>query len=105
MKIKEVQLNNFRRLEDVEIDFEEEETVFVGPNNSGKTSATAAFRLFLLNAAFKIHDFSVSKIKDIDSFGSTEGVNENILPSIKMDIWFSIDPDGIDCRVALAYVS
>ena len=93
MKIKEVQLKNFRRLEDVGIGFEEEETVFVGPNNSGKTSATAAFRLFLLNAAFKIHDFSVTKIKDIDRFGSTEGVNEDILPSIKMDIWFSIDPD------------
>ncbi len=93
MKIKKIQLRNFRRLEDVGIDFEEEETVFVGPNNSGKTSATTSFRLFLLNAGFKIHDFSVSKIADIDSFGSTEGADENILPSIEMDIWFSVDPD------------
>jgi predicted ATP-dependent endonuclease of OLD family len=93
MKIKEVQLRNFRRLEDVEIGFEEKETVLVGPNNSGKTSATTAFRLFLLNAGFKIHDFSVSKIIDIDSFGSTEEADDNILPAIEMDLWFSIGPD------------
>jgi predicted ATP-dependent endonuclease of OLD family len=48
MKIKKVHLRNFRRLEDAEIGFENEETVFVGPNNSGKTSATTAFRLFLI---------------------------------------------------------
>ena len=93
MKIKEVHLRNFRRLEDVQIGFEEKETVLVGPNNSGKTSATTAFRLFLLNADFKIHDFSVSRIVDIDTFGSTEGADESILPSIEMDIWFSIGPD------------
>ena len=52
MKINKVHLRNFRRLENVEIDFEAEETVFVGPNNSGKTSATAAFRLFLISPGF-----------------------------------------------------
>jgi len=93
MKIKEIDLRNFRRLEDVTIGFEEEETVFVGPNNSGKTSATTAFKLFLKDAGFKIHDFSVSKIIDIDRFGSTERADDNSLPSIEMDIWFSIDPD------------
>lgn len=34
-------------MEDVQIDLEDGETVFVGPNNSGKTSATAVFRYFL----------------------------------------------------------
>ncbi|MBL3574951.1 ATP-binding protein [Rhodovulum sulfidophilum] len=42
MRIKKVAIRNFRRLENVEIDFEETETVFVGSNNSGKTSAMVA---------------------------------------------------------------
>lgn len=41
MKLKKVTIRNFRRLENVTIEIETMETVFVGPNNSGKTSATA----------------------------------------------------------------
>ena len=93
MKLKKVCLRNFRRLEDVEIGFEEEETIFVGPNNSGKTSATTAFRLFLVRQDFKIHDFSVSKISEIDSFGKVEEADEGSLPSLEMDLWFTITPD------------
>ncbi|MDO8241013.1 MAG: AAA family ATPase [Candidatus Moranbacteria bacterium] len=93
MKITNVHLRNFRRLENVEIGFEAEETVFVGPNNSGKTSATAAFRLFLVRQEFKIHDFSVSRIAEINAFGTTDSIDKDSLPSIKMDIWFSINPD------------
>ena len=47
MKLKAANLKNFRCLEDVHIDFDQKETVFVGQNNNGKTSATTAFRLFL----------------------------------------------------------
>lgn len=94
MKITKVALRNFRRLEDVEIDFEVGETLFVGPNNSGKTSATTAFRLFLKSHDFKIHDFSVSRISDINDFGVTAENDEQVeLPSIDMDLWLSIDPN------------
>ena len=93
MKLKSIQLKNFRRLEDIEIDFEERETLFVGPNNSGKTSATIAFRSFLERRPFKIHDFSVAQIKAIDSFVLEE--NGVVLPQITLDLWFSIDPDSI----------
>ena len=92
MKITEVSLRNFRRLEDVKISFEENETVFVGPNNSGKTSATAAFRLFLVRPDFRIHDFSVSTAAEFLQFGLGSDAKENSVPSIEMDIWFSIDP-------------
>lgn len=94
MKLKKVSLKNFRRLENVEIDFEPSETVFVGPNNSGKTSATSAFRLFLKSNDFKIHDFSVARIKDINDFGETNEYDESVqLPAMEMDLWLSIDPD------------
>lgn len=91
MKIRKIALRNFRRLEDVEIDFEEGETVFVGPNNSGKTSAAAAFKLFLKTLDFKIYDFSVSKIADIDAIWTGEEAVE--FPTLEMDLWLSIDPE------------
>lgn len=91
MKIKKINLRNFRRLEDIEISFEEKETVFVGPNNSGKTSATSAFKLFLKTQSFQIHDFSVSKINEFDQYG--RGVENATLPFIEMDLWLSINPD------------
>lgn len=93
MKIIEVHLRNFRRLENVEVGLEAEETVFVGPNNSGKTSATAAFRLFLVRPDFKVHDFSVSKFADLDAFGQADDLDEVTSPSIEMDLWFSVDPN------------
>ena len=93
MKIKSFKIRNFRRLECVNVDLEAEETVFVGPNNSGKTSATAVMRCFLGNKDFKVHDFSVSTISDFDAF-ITEDKKE-CLPAIDLEIWFEIAPDSI----------
>jgi putative ATP-dependent endonuclease of OLD family len=93
VKVISVVIRNFRRLERVAIDFEEKETVFVGSNNSGKTSATAAFHCFLGRKDFRVHDFSVSQVSAIDSFG--EGGETNGLPTIELDLWFSIDPAHI----------
>ena len=39
MHIQHIEVSNFRKLKDVRIDFSETNTVFVGANNSGKTSA------------------------------------------------------------------
>ncbi|MFZ2725557.1 MAG: AAA family ATPase [Methylococcaceae bacterium] len=98
-------LRNFRRLENIEINLEENDTIFVGANNSGKTSATAAFRVFILNSDFKIHDFSAPLITTIDKFGYSE-INQNedefnkSLPSIEFDLWFTISPEEEYGRVA-----
>jgi putative ATP-dependent endonuclease of OLD family len=93
MKITSIAIRNFRRLEQVTIGFEEDETLFVGPNNSGKTSATAAFRCFLGGKDFRVHDLSVSKVPSLDAFG--EGGEAESLPTIELDLWFSIDPNHI----------
>jgi len=76
----------------VTIDFEDKETVFVGPNNSGKTSATAAIRSFLGSRDFKIHDFSMSCILSIDKYDPTQDIS---LPSLELDLWFQVDPESI----------
>lgn len=61
MKIESVQIRNFRKLKDCHIDFGNKETVFVGANNSGKTSAISAIVWFLKNTEkFTLMEFTVT---------------------------------------------
>jgi putative ATP-dependent endonuclease of OLD family len=62
MKIKKVEIRNFRLLKNAELHLEEGTTMIVGRNNSGKTSLAELFRRFLLesSAAFRLEDFSLS---------------------------------------------
>lgn len=101
MRLDRYSVRNFRRLENVEISLEANETIFVGANNAGKTSATAAFRSFVSNRLeFKIHDFPAELIKKFDSFGSGNSALSEDLPSIELDLWFSFDPDVEYGRIA-----
>lgn len=93
MNLSKVSIRNFRRLENVMIDIEDKETVFVGPNNSGKTSATAVFRCFLGGRDFKVHDFSVARFADFEKFVASGKAAD--LPEISLDLWFTIDPNTI----------
>lgn len=102
MKLTKAFIRNFRRLEEVEIDFEDSETVFVGPNNSGKTSATSIFRCFLSPRDFKIHDFSIQRISEIDHY-LPEG--DIVFPTIELDLWFDFDPENISFGRAFALLS
>jgi putative ATP-dependent endonuclease of OLD family len=103
MRLTKAFIRNFRRLEKVEIDFEDSETIFVGPNNSGKTSATSIFRCFLSSRDFKIHDFSIQRISEIDHYSPEE--DEVVFPSIELDLWFEFDPDNISFGRAFALLS
>ena len=74
MKIEIVELGNFRKLQNVRIGISEEKTVFVGANNSGKTSAMVALRYFLVERErpkFSLNDFTVSHWPAIDEMGRT----------------------------------
>lgn len=60
MHISHVEIANFRKLVSTRITFAPEKTVFVGANNSGKTSAMTALRRFLVDPrGFTINDFSL----------------------------------------------
>lgn len=101
MHLNRYSIRNFRRLEDVEISLDPRETIFVGANNAGKTSATAAFRLFVSNRQdFKIHDFPTELINKFDQFGESEEHKIESLPSIQLDLWFSFDPEIEYGRIA-----
>lgn len=65
MKIKTLEIKNFRLLKNVTLSLEDHTTVIVGRNNSGKTSLTEIFRRLIgdKNPSFSIYDFSLSAMQ------------------------------------------
>ncbi|WP_223480609.1 MULTISPECIES: ATP-dependent nuclease [unclassified Pseudomonas] len=63
MRVEKVRVEGFRLLQDVEIMLEENSTVIVGRNNSGKTSFTDIFDRFTgeSGARFRLEDFSAAQ--------------------------------------------
>jgi len=61
MHLRKITIKNFRLLKDVSLLLEEQTTVIVGRNNSGKTSLAEFFRRLLSEGklAFKLEDFSL----------------------------------------------
>lgn len=93
MHLKKLAIRNFRRLRDVVIDLASDISIFVGANNSGKTSVGHALQLFTGKGRFNIHDFSADLWTEIVAFG--EGDGNASLPSMEMDIWFEIGPNDV----------
>ncbi|HBS25971.1 MAG TPA: ATP-dependent endonuclease [Gammaproteobacteria bacterium] len=71
MKIDFVEIGNFRKLLVTRIDLSPKKTIFVGANNSGKTSAMLALRRFLSQSAsaFKLQDLTLSHIPALEKIG------------------------------------
>ncbi|MGM0214557.1 AAA family ATPase [Enterococcus sp. AZ109] len=100
MKISSICVHNFRKLQLSKIDFSKTTTLFVGANNSGKTTAMDALGKFLADRRFEFNDLTVSNRVLIDKIGndwiaeeaeSPNGLKEweEILP--KMDIWLEVE--------------
>jgi hypothetical protein len=91
MHIETLRIRNFRRLKDMRIDLASDISIFVGANNSGKTSASQALQLFTAASRdrFTSHDFNAESWREMDAFGEQEvGA---VLPTISLDIWFHVD--------------
>jgi predicted ATP-dependent endonuclease of OLD family len=93
MHLKKLAIRNFRRLRNVVIDLASDISIFVGANNSGKTSVGNALQLFTGSGRFNIHDFSVELWPVISSFG--DGAEEASLPTMDVDLWFEIGPNDV----------
>lgn len=110
MNIESVHIRNFRKLKNCHIDLGEKETVFVGANNSGKTSAISAIVWFLKNTEkFTLKEFTATNWALIDELGDQwlihDPVDEALLNSHKwddivpsLDIWINV-ADGEQYRV------
>jgi predicted ATP-dependent endonuclease of OLD family len=96
MHIKSFRVQNFRRLKNVRVDLDTQTTIFVGANNSGKTSATHVFQRFLdPNVRFQIYDFTADCWDVFNTFDPTSGNSETDLPKIYFDLWFEVDDENM----------
>lgn len=94
MNISRIRITNFRRLKDVQIEFDPEATTFVGPNNSGKTSAIEIFGIFLGSGRFSLYDFSADCLRLFDDVGRGTRLPAE-LPVIGLDVWFSVQENDL----------
>ncbi|HEC2554304.1 TPA: ATP-dependent endonuclease [Raoultella ornithinolytica] len=96
MYLHSYRLKNYRRLKDAHIELADDISIFVGSNNSGKTSATQAIHTFVTGGRerFSLYDFSSSCWKSFDEAGNinlADPIPEGFsLPSIDLDLWFEV---------------
>lgn len=100
MHIKRFDIQNFRKLKCCKIELSDKTTVFVGANNSGKTSAMDALAKFLSARKFVFNDITLSNRKKLDDIGKVwiNGGNfdfegcmqemEQIMPAL--DVWIDV---------------
>jgi predicted ATP-dependent endonuclease of OLD family len=94
MFIHSYTLKNYRRLRDVRVELAPDISIFVGANNSGKTSATQAITMLLSGAKdhFSLFDFSSQTWKELNALDAADPVGDaNVtIPSIALDLWFEV---------------
>lgn len=96
MHLHSYRLKNFRRLKDAHIELADDISIFVGSNNSGKTSATQAIYSFIAGGRdrFSLYDFSSSCWKAFWEAGAinlADPIPDGFsLPSIALDLWFEV---------------
>lgn len=96
MYLHSYRLKNFRRLKDAHVELANDISIFVGSNNSGKTSATQAIHSFVAGGRdrFSLYDFSSSCWRTFDEAGNinlADPIPEGFsLPSIDIDLWFEV---------------
>jgi predicted ATP-dependent endonuclease of OLD family len=89
-------LKNFRRLKDAHIELADDISIFVGSNNSGKTSATQAIHSFISGGKdrFSLYDFSSScweVFREAGDINLADPIPDDFsLPSIDLDLWFEV---------------
>lgn len=99
MKIKTIEIKNFRLLHNISLQLEDETTVVVGRNNCGKTSFSDIIRKFLSErSTFEMEDFSSACY---DKFCAAHRAHlkgadveevRALLPSIDLRLHVSFDP-------------
>ncbi|MFE3455871.1 ATP-dependent endonuclease [Nonomuraea sp. NPDC059194] len=96
MHVQSFHIRNFRRLKHVRVDLETGTTIFVGANNSGKTSVSHALQCFLSGKeTFSLYDFTADCWPIFNRLAEQTSVEEPIFPRISLDIWFAVDADSL----------
>lgn len=88
MKIRNLQIKNFRLLGDFNLDVEENLSLVIGKNNTGKTSLLTLMNKFLNkdNPEFSFDDFNLKSLSELEQIDG-ETIAENFEYGIKMKIY------------------
>ncbi|SCW71377.1 AAA ATPase domain-containing protein [Paenibacillus tianmuensis] len=105
MHIEYVEIQNYRKLKSCRIEFTDQTTIFVGANNSGKTSAMDVLRKFLSEKNdFTVNDFTLSNWIEINVIGKKLINSEEMIGSLAeelgklvptMDVWLYVEDHEI----------
>lgn len=104
MNIAFVEIRNFRKLKSCRVDLGLKTTVFVGANNSGKTSAMFALVKFLRKRQLVVEDFTLSNLATIAHLGERYVDEANpVVPNIDdwkdicpfIDVWLDVREDEL----------
>ncbi|NVN18243.1 AAA family ATPase [Muricauda sp. HICW] len=78
MELNFIDIQNFRKLKACRIDIGNEQTIFVGPNNSGKTSAMDSLSFFLTDKnKFSTRDFTLNNWLEINKLAEIWLADDN----------------------------
>lgn len=105
MHIQHIEIGQFRKLQKVRVDLAAKTTVFVGANNSGKTSAMVALRhFFVRRGEFSINDFTLSNWAALDALGVQWKTAQPGAPQLAfdwdgvlphLDVWLKVQTDEL----------
>ncbi|MCY4089146.1 MAG: ATP-dependent endonuclease [Candidatus Saccharibacteria bacterium] len=91
MRINKLKIKNYRLLRDFELNLEDNLSLLVGKNNTGKTSLLSLFEKFLINAHFEFEDINVELQKRISKDFEREDIEEGYLEGIELKIYIEYD--------------
>lgn len=92
MKIKKINVHNYRLLKNFSLDLEDNLSLVIGKNNSGKTSLLTILNKFLNSGKFRSNDFNLNYKKILLNFMTNDFPSEN-----------DYNIDGIRLRLFIEY--
>lgn len=93
MRITKLNIQNFRLLKNFSIDLEEELSLVIGKNNTGKTSLLTVLDKFLNDTkSFSYNDFNIDLKKDLKQIVEEETIDEE-----------DYTPEGIKLKIFIEY--
>ena len=110
MLIKEFRIKNFRKLKSCNLNLTNKQTILVGANNSGKTSAMTAIKCFLKDKSMSTLDFTITNwgeinkicdkwVKNRESTENNINLNDDLknlrkyLPTL--DVWLDVKDEEL----------
>lgn len=97
MKIKKIKVDNFRLLKDFSIDLENQLSLVIGKNNTGKTSLLSVIEKFLTEkSSFSINDFNLDRQEELKTLETKSSIKIEDDFSLRIQLLFEIHYSDTD---------